>query len=133
MEGLDEKRERWRPMKYNKETFIDKVKEYIAMKQQEGRPITKMNFCMYADIFPDYISEHNTKDDSEHDFSEGISILQMACADSYEMMALERKVEPRTAHLALRNFHGWVDNKDITSGGDKISTWAVVNIIKPDA
>lgn len=83
-----------RPPKFTAESFRRKAEAYIEEREngkQKG-PITLLDFCAFAGIYKDYISEHDlagTEDaGKENDFSETIKMLKTKAENSIQYNAL---------------------------------------------
>lgn len=120
-----------RPLKYTKESFTDKVNEYIAIKKSQDLPITVLNFCSYADINKDYIQEHNIWDWTEYDFSVAIKKLKTEAEGSIEYLAMTHRINTNMAKFSLQNNYNWSERSqtDFTTGWQKLPT--SIQIISP--
>lgn len=104
-----------RPPKFTQETFRKKVEEYLTERKAPGctTPIVLLDFCCFARIHRDYISEHNLKDGTEADFSDTIKLLHGECENYLISRTLDGSANATMAIFALKNNYGWVDRKEI--------------------
>jgi DNA-packaging protein gp3 len=108
-----------RPPKYVKESFEKKLEDYIEERKfwKEKGPITILDFCVYAEVYKDFISEHDKNDGSDQDFSEAIKKLRTEAERSTEYFAMLGKINPTMAIFSLKNNFGWKDKHEF-SGPD---------------
>ena len=79
--------------------------------------MTILDFCVYADIYRDFISEHDKNDGSDQDFSDTIKKLRTEAERSTEYFAMLGKINPTMAIFSLKNNFGWKDKHEF-SGPD---------------
>jgi hypothetical protein len=72
---------------------------------------------VYADVYKDYVSEHDKGDGSDQDFSEAIKKLRTEAERSTEYFAMLGKINPTMAIFSLKNNFGWKDKHEF-SGPD---------------
>lgn len=104
----------WRPPSYTRDEFEDKVEAYLEERKlgKEKWPITLVDFCVFAEVYADYISEHDLGDKSPLDFSEAIKMLRTECRRSLEHYGLLGKVNPTMAIFLLKANHGYKEPTD---------------------
>lgn len=79
--------------------------------------MTILDFCVYADIYRDFISEHDKNDGGDQDFSDTIKKLRTEAERSTEYFAMLGKINPTMAIFSLKNNFGWKDKHEF-SGPD---------------
>lgn len=55
-----------------------------------------LDFCVYADVYKDFISEHDKNDDTDQDFSEAIKKLRTEAERSTEYFAMLGKIDRKS-------------------------------------
>lgn len=116
MTKTTEKRGRGRPPKYDKNSFAKKVDEYIEKNYKDGkfkRPMTILDFCVFAGVDKDYISDHLNNKNSRLNFSEPIKKLKTYTEYSLEFFTMAGKIPPAFAIFSLKNNYGWRDKTEI--------------------
>lgn len=104
-----------RPQKYSQVSFDKKVKEYLQLrKHKEKWPVTMLDFCCYADIHKEFLSDHDRQDGSPYDFSDSIKTLRVEAERSLEYFGLLGKLNPAVTIFCLKNNFKWKDRQEIT-------------------
>lgn len=120
---MTEKRKKGRPPKYSKITFSKKVDEYVELRTKGnvkglGKwPMTILDFCIFAWVYKDYVSEHNTWDGSKNDFSDSIKKLKTYCEHSLEYYTTLGKIPVAFAIFSLKNNYGWKEKNEVDIWG----------------
>lgn len=133
---------KWRPPKYTKKTFFEKVDEYIKMRMEwNGKglgkwPITILDFCIFAGVCKDYISEHDGHRNRNLDFSDAIKRLRTYAEYSLEYYAILGKIPPAVAIFSLKNNYGWKDKQEVgftdKDGNDRKIERVEIEIVAPN-
>lgn len=108
-----------RPVKFTKQTFSEMVDKYIEEREfgKDKWPMTVLDFCCFADIYKDYVSEHNLWNKSKNDFSDSIKKLKTKCENSLEYWSLRWKLNTAQAIFSLKNNYGWKDKTETEISG----------------
>jgi hypothetical protein len=113
----------WRPPKYTQKSFKKTLESYLLDRKWENGSgiITILDFCVYAGITREYLSDHASSKhrDTDQDFSDTIKRLRIEAEASMEINALRWKVSIPMAIFCLKNNHGWSDKKEEESNNKR--------------
>lgn len=94
--------------------------------------VTLLDFCRFAGVYKDYISEHDLNCPADapnpNDFSETIKILKTECEAWLEHGSLAGTISIPMAIFSLKNNYGWKDKTEVES---KTEYTGEMRIIRP--
>lgn len=103
----------WRPLKYTKQSFQEVLGRYLDERkiQEKNWFISISDFCIYAGITREYLSDHRSKEKqgTSQDFSDTIKRLTQESEAYLERNALMGKINISMAIFSLKHNHHWSD------------------------
>jgi hypothetical protein len=105
-----------RPSKFTQKSFAKILDKYLLERKSEDSKgiITILDFCVYAGVTREYLSDHSSRDKkgTESDFSDTIKRLRLEAEASLEINALKGKISIPMAIFCLKNNHWWSDKRE---------------------
>lgn len=90
-----------------------------------------LDFCCYAEITKEFISDHDRRDGSPYDFSDTIRKLRVEAERSLEYFGLLGKLNPAVTIFCLKNNFKWTDRQEITGAEGTPLQTVKVEILNP--